>query len=191
MNGSLYLQPQSPYSDYSDLNALQGLLSDLQFIQNPPQTASGPSAAKDFFLCGEQFPQLVTFMGCSPHLVFTPPADGSDKFCHIKIHFFEQPRILTGQQTAPPRCPGCRFRISEWKVPVNEWRQDNEQIDWVCPGCQETCKLFDWDFRQSGGSGRLFIEVKNIFPGEAVPVDKLLNQLKQLTGESWQYFYLV
>jgi hypothetical protein len=36
----------------------------------------------------------------------------------------------------------------------------------------------------------VFIEVHNIFPGEAQPVAALLRQLQQLDGSPWRYFYL-
>jgi hypothetical protein len=181
MNGSLLLTPEAPYSSFADVDSLKKTLIELQLVQ-PSQT--------DTFLCGDRFPQLITFMGCSPHLLFEPPEDGSDGYCHIILHHFTEIQLFTGQQTAPPRCPACRYRIADWKTQIDEWHK-HPQNSWTCPKCQSAHNPAILDWRNSGGAGRIFIEIKNIFPGEAVPVDNLLIRLQQLSLEKWRYFYLV
>ena len=177
MNGSLFLTTENPDDDFDDLESLTDCLKSLKLIGE--QTT-------DYFLCGNQFAQLITFMGCSPHLVFSPPDDGSSSFCHIRILQFKQPTLFTGQQTAPPRCPACRFRISNWKTDLN---LDSDEL-WQCPQCHQQTPVTHLDWRQSGGAGNILIEIKNIFPGEAVPVDKLLAALRNLSGSNWKYFYI-
>lgn len=177
MNGSMYLTTENPDDAFNDLTALSACLNDIGLTGEK---------ISDFFLCGSQFAQLITFMGCSPHLVMTPPDDGSENFCHIRLLQFDQPKLLTGQQTAPPRCPACRFRISDWE---NTLKPDDVN-DWDCPKCRQQTPVAHLDWRQSAGAGKILIEIKNIFPGEAVPVDKLLAALKNLSGNNWKYFYI-
>ncbi len=181
MNGSLFLAPENPDSSFSDIETLKKSLVENGLIQ--------PSDSNTCY-CGDSFAQLVTFMGCSPHLVFEPPEDGNENYCHIILHHHEQVKLYTGQQTAPPRCPSCRFRLADWKNDREKWSERPEQ-SWECPQCQASHVPATLDWRQSGGAGRLLIEIKNIFPGEAVPVDLLMNSLKNITSEKWRYFYLV
>ncbi len=186
MNGSLFLSPEQPQAGFDDLVALKNCLLELGLMSNH---STGKDA--DSYLCGDSFAQMVTFMGCSPHLVFEPPADGSDRYCHIRLHHFSEIQLLTGQQTAPPRCPACRFRIAEWREMLDGWNSETLTSNWQCPKCNKKSAAYELDWRQSGGAGRLFIEIRNIFPGEAVPVDRLMTKLQEVSGEKWRYFYLV
>ena len=182
MNGSLFICPEQPEAQYPAITAIEQLLRNKGLIDQLQENGS--------YLCGENFTQLITFMGCSPYLVFEPPSDGSDKYCHIKIHHSPSIQLLTGQQTAPPRCPKCRYRIADWKSLLKDWTI-KPAASWHCSNCENTSLAYQLDWRQSGGAGQLFIEIKNIFPGEAVPVDSLLKDLQDLSGLKWRYFYLV
>jgi hypothetical protein len=175
MNGSLFLTPQNPESTFSDTGAVTDLLVALGLIE--PNSESP-------YLCGSEFAKLVIFMGCSPHLTFEPPADGGNNYCHVNLHNYQLPRLFTGGQTAPPRCPACRHRIADWKTSINP-----QQPEWQCPKCDDESDIFHLDWKQSAGAGRFLVEICNIFPGEAVPVDSLMNDLAALTGEAWRYFY--
>lgn len=124
-----------------------------------------------------------------PHLVFEPPEDGSDRYCHVILHQHQQVRLYTGQQTAPPRCPSCRHRIADWKTDADNWLKQPDQ-SWNCPACDACHSPATLDWRQSVGASQILVEIKNIFPGEAVPVDSLMNTLKALSGEKWRYFYI-
>ena len=186
MNGSLFLSPEQPQTDFSDIDALKKCLHELGLM-----SIRSTGRDTDSYLCGESFAQMITFMGCSPHLVFEPPADGSDQYCHIRLHHFSEITLLTGQQTAPPRCPACRFRISDWRNMADDWRSETPTSSWQCPNCKKKSAAYELDWRQSGGAGRVFIEIRNIFPGEAVPVDQLMAKLEEISGEKWRYFYLV
>jgi len=48
-------------------------------------------------------------------------------------------------------------------------------------------ELIKWT--KHAGFARLFIEIGNVFPGEAVPVDELLSCLRELGIGEWVYFY--
>jgi hypothetical protein len=49
---------------------------------------------------------------------------------------------------------------------------------------------WDWDWKQQGGFGRLFVMVEEVFPGEAVPTPGLLDLLRDLDGTPWRHFYV-
>ncbi len=59
-----------------------------------------------------------------------------------------------------------------------------------CPSCGTTHRAWDWDWRSHGGWGRLFVELNDIFPGEAVPTPALMRVLREASELSWRYFYL-
>ena len=182
MNGSLFLSPQDPNSDFHDLKAIASYLTETGLIDKRQTDGS--------YLCGDNFTQVITFMGCSPHLIFEPPEEGTSNYCHIKLHQHEDIHLLTGGQTAPPRCPACRYRITDWQQHLQVWKTDSGN-SWQCPQCRKDSPAYKLDWRQSGGAGKVFIEVKNIFPGEAVPVDSFMKGLQEISGEPWRYFYLV
>jgi hypothetical protein len=46
------------------------------------------------------------------------------------------------------------------------------------------------DWKQQAGFGRRLIEVEEVFPGEAVPTQSLLDLLKRASGSGWRYFYI-
>ncbi len=175
MNGSLFLTTASPSSDFLDIQAVKMQLLKIGLISDSDDNP---------YPCGEEFTSLIVFMGCSPHLNFEPPPDGSDNYCHIILHQYRTPHLFTGNQTAPPRCPHCRLRIAGWKEAFTP-----EVTRWQCPQCNNVSDVFHLDWKQGGGAGRVLVEIRNIFPGEAVPVDRLMNTLKSLNGENWRYFY--
>jgi DNA-directed RNA polymerase subunit RPC12/RpoP len=159
-------------------------LQELGLI-GPPYAGEQPG-----FLVGEHFLRLVTFMGCSPYLQLEPPVDGSDRFCHIRLLGpYPYPRLLRGSNTRPPRCPGCRKRIEGWqeKVTLLEANAGGSTIE--CPHCSRHSTPLELEWQRNAGVSRFFIQITEVFPGEAVPVPALLEQLKGDGGE-WDYFYL-
>lgn len=142
------------------------------------------------FLTGERFLQLITFLGCSPYLQLEPPDDGGSNFCHLRfLGPFEQPQFLYGGNTRPPKCPNCRRGIDNWLSLVEQWQAEPEAPSITCPNCGQLSSPLSLEWRRTAGFGRFFIQVAEVFPGEAVPVAELMNCLRS-GGESWDYFYL-
>ena len=84
-----------------------------------------------------------------------------------------------------PRCPFCRHRYSDWQVRFEA--QANNPATSECPGCgarNEACAL---DWRQRAACGRVLVELRNVFPGEAVPSDTLIASMNRATGLNWVY----
>lgn len=137
------------------------------------------------YLVGEHFLQLVSFVGCSPFLRLEPAAEDDDCFCHVRfLGPFAQPRLLYGRNTRPPRCPRCGKRIEQWQADLNSASQ---QI--TCRHCGEKPALRALDWRRNAGLGRFFVQISEVFPGEAVPLPALMDALRD-TGDRWDYFYI-
>jgi hypothetical protein len=59
-----------------------------------------------------------------------------------------------------------------------------------CAACGRLVPIRDLDWKQSAGFGRLFVQVEEVFPGEATPTPELMLLLARLTGGDWRYFYV-
>ena len=113
------------------------------------------------------------------------PADGSRRFCHVALHGpFETPRLVTGPNTVKPRCPHCRARFDDWRERLDDWRSGKTA---TCTRCGETWPAYALDWREHAIGGRVLVELRNVFPGEATPSDLLLRRLGEATGMPWRY----
>ena len=142
------------------------------------------------YLAGPKFLQLITFLGCSPQLQLEPPADGSQNFCHIRLHGpFEKPRLLSAANTRPPRCPACGKGLAQWHQMEPIWRNGNSESKIICQSCGQSASPADLDWRRKAVFGHYFIEICGVFPEEAVPLPALMESLRG-EGAPWRYFYL-
>ncbi len=151
-----------------------------------------------FYPVGEHFLQLVTFLGCSPAIELDPPGDPQDlerasaagRFCHVFIDSGDRLRFRGDSQTQPPRCPGCRSPEPEWEARLHSWQAGEHGTDWTCQACGFSGHLSDLVFRKTAGFSRTFLEIRGIYPAEAVPGPALLDTLAGLTGNLWTSIYL-
>lgn len=141
------------------------------------------------YFTGKQFLQHVSFMGCSPAVEFGPVGDGEiDWHSFIYIYLPEprsQPAWLADTQMAKPVCPHCAKRIVNWSEYI---QADKNKL--VCPHCSHSSSVCDWQWRDAGGCAREFICIINAYPREAIPSDNFLQQLKNISGTAWHYFYV-
>ncbi|MCP4992973.1 MAG: hypothetical protein GY934_04180 [Gammaproteobacteria bacterium] len=182
--GSLFLTP-APSSKRPTLIQLQEKLHTLGLLtEQLPQS-------RNRFLAGDNFLKLICFLGCSPHIELSPPEGAGDNFCHIQLHGpFDRPRLITGENTRPPRCIYCKKGgKKDWRLQIGNWEKAPMEEIYQCHHCGKSSTPDSLDWRCYGGFGRLFVEIHSIFPGEAVPSPELLSGLGQ-RGEPWKYFYL-
>lgn len=133
------------------------------------------------FQAGEGFARHVVFAGCSPHLRFEPEEPDDLHFCHVALHGpFDEARVLTGENTVKPRCPHCRQRLADWRERLGAAATP-------CPGCGKSLEAVELDWRQHAAVGRCFVELRNVFPGEASPSDQLMNAMQKASGFAWRY----
>jgi hypothetical protein len=151
------------------------------------------------YRAGEQFLQLVTFLGCSPAIELEPPSDADEctracangSLCHVRFLPAEHRiRFRADNRLPSPRCPQCRKAEDRWPELFGQWRADPREHRWTCRECGYSGSLFDLNFRRRGAFGHSFIDIWGIHPAEAVPGETLLTTLGTLSGCDWRYMYL-
>ena len=174
---SLYLAPQQPEPSLS-LAVVQTVLAKLAIIGDPIDEQT--------FLAGAGFSREVVYAGCSPHLVMTPPDDGSRQFCHVALHGpFTSPQLVLGPNTVKPRCPRCRQRLNNWRDWLADGWSANQALP--CASCRTPLVPCAVDWREQAICARVMVELRNVFPGEATPSDRLLAALQDATATPWRY----
>ncbi len=183
--GSLLLFPADPAAPPPPATAVIAALARLDLIGDPLGAAGS-------FRTGPGFLHHLTFLGCAPHLVLEPPPDGGTAFSHVVIAGpFATPRLLVGANTAAPRCPDCRARLADWRAAVTGWAAEPLSATVACPACGARHAPAALDWRESAATGRLFVEIRNVFPGEAVPSEELLAALERAgAGGPWRYAWV-
>ncbi|MEW8563570.1 MAG: hypothetical protein AB2541_15785 [Candidatus Thiodiazotropha sp.] len=183
--GRLVLTPEDPYLAPEDPGDLIQQLREIGFAGE--RLGQGSTS----YMVGDQFMKLVTFMGCSP-AIQSAPSDSDEPFCHlVQSGPHPLPIFLSGRNTTAPRCEACRKRVPQWQGIMGDWAQDPADFTATCPHCGHAQNPANYDWRQSAGCGRYMLCVENIFPQEAVPSTRLLNELRWITGNRpWHYFYI-
>ena len=143
----------------------------------------------DAFEIGEQFTRLVAFTGCAVAFDQTPTAT-SGTFTHITLHGpYLAPRLLSGRNTRPPRCPECGKGLVAWRDQVQRW-QLSQPPELRCLHCMAIAPGWGWRWGQHGGFGRVFVCVEEVFPGEGSPLPALLDALYADGIGDWRFFYV-
>jgi len=143
------------------------------------------------FLTGPNFLDGVSFLGCAPSIQLDPPAPPADhraearagRFCHIQLHTSTDGPQLRYKHDQNPRCRRCRADI-----PAQLLHATTAELR--CADCGHTASLSELNWRQSGGLARCFLDIWGIHTAEAVPSDRLLEGLAQLSDGPWQFFYI-
>jgi len=175
--GKLILYSGSSKPSISETGALIDYLREIELIEKPLD------AEEKRFLTGERFLQLISFVGCSTNVCLAPKTSNDSGFCHLTIRGpFQKPQLFMGENCRPPRCSACQKTASNWKENI-----DDQALK--CAQCGNITRLEDISWGRHAGYGRIFIEINNIFPGEAQPVPDLLASLGRVTGTDWSYFF--
>jgi len=179
--GRLLLTTQDPFL-LPEQAPLTATLSEAGLLGTPLE------GCNEAFAVGERFLQLVIFAGCSVRIELSPM--GEVPFCHIRFTGpFRRPVFLSGRNTRPPRCRNCRGRLRNWQA-VRSDRDNAQLVQIPCPTCGETSPPWSYDWKGQAGFGRLFIQVEEIFPGEATPTPALMGLLAASSGCKWRHFYI-
>ena len=134
------------------------------------------------FFTGERFLDYIAYMGCSPAIQFEASTAG-ENFCQIKIHHYDAAKLIVSQKQArDPHCPNCN-------KPVKDWLSYKTEESISCRSCNTTANIADFDWRKMAGYARVFIEITDVFPKEAMPQQILLDKLTGICKTDWQYFY--
>jgi len=148
-----------------------------------------PVDKKKRYYIGDKFLQMITFMGCSPHIEIEPRESGALDFCHIVFSDIPSKVLFRHhERDVYARCPECGRRDSNWPEFIDAWSEQPAK-DYLCPNCESRMSPYAIGWRNSAGFARLFIDILSVHPHEAVPTEQLLLLLKKITGQDWVYFY--
>ena len=138
------------------------------------------------YLIGDKFLSQVTFMGCAPAIELAPSTEQpvSTEFCHVEIDkICNEVKFVRGSDFLIARCPHCRQRHVDWQVIP-------ETLVYACDQCKVETPLSQYDWKNTAGCGRFFINLHGIYPQEAIPTANLLQTLEKISGTKWNYFYI-
>lgn len=177
-NCSLYLCPDMP--DVYATN-MPSMITELQKICLISRKIR-PQDNNNHFYSGDSFLDYIAYMGCAPAIQLEASAD-NENFCFIKLHNYEAAELIHSKtQSSAPHCPNCN-------KPVHDWQTQRTSTTISCDSCHTTSGIEKFDWRRMAGYARLFIEITDIFPKEAVPQPVLLEKLSTITNTGWLYFY--
>jgi len=161
--------------------AVRALLAGIGLVGDPlPEVTGG-------FASGPRLLELIGFTGCAVQI--DSGTGGGSGLVHIRIEGpLPRPALKYGRNSRPPRCPGCRAALAEWRQQVASQTQQEPLLR--CAACGATRPATDWDWRRHAGCGRLFVSVEEVFPGEAQPLPGLLDRLVSLGAGPWRHFYV-
>lgn len=184
----LILYPKEPRIS----SAVDTIVELLQQQQVADEVLSLPCGA-DSYQVGERFFDAFLFLGCSPSIELDPPADGEEgPFCYLQVEQSDHCRLVVGKNLKGG-CPACRsrYRADDLAAAERLAREEGREVPAVvCGQCGTPTEADQIAWRKSAAPARLTISLWNIFEGEAVPSDRLLDLLQQQTGSKWLYSYL-
>jgi hypothetical protein len=160
--------------------------------------AAIPLATGEFYPTGMQFLQLVTFLGCSPAIELDPPrnpeqlesASQRGAFCHVFIDCYAQARFRHDPHMLAPRCPHCSKPLANWVALVIAAHDKPAPAQWSCACCGHYGDFSMLQFRKDAAYASCWVEIRGIYPSEAVPGDALWLCLRNLGGVDWRAIYL-
>ena len=175
---SLFLHPQQHDFSVHDMAYFISALQQTGFMLRKID----PQETDLRFFTGNKYLDYIAYMGCAPSIQFEAD-ENSENFCFIKIHYYKSAKLIYSKtQSRPPQCPGC-------KKPVKNWRQNKTSTTVHCDLCHSTSSIETFNWRKMAGYSRLFVEITDIFPKEAIPQQLLLDKLTHITSTGWLYFY--
>lgn len=129
---------------------------------------------------GPRLMEFINYLGCSP------VANQLEPNSQIKLHDFKRVTGLGGESFEKMRYSCCKQPVKDGSALLS---QLTDYPSVKCPNCDATIDSHRINFRKTAGFARLFVEITNIFPKEALPNDRLLKLLSPLTGCEWNWFY--
>jgi len=180
----LVLYPENVEYAPKDWTQIKDKLLELGFIGKPL------IGSELQFLVGDEFLQLITFLGCSPQIQLEPDETGEQNHCYVALSdISEVPKFRTLARDVAVRCPDCRKKIDHMNKYIEVWQKTAELSEITCEFCESKTPIHLLDWRHSAAFARCFIDIAHIYPQEAIPGDELLVTLKKVSGQRWNYFF--
>jgi len=179
---SLFLCPGQHDFILNDDSALISLLQEIGFISKKIH----PQEADLRYFTGDQFLNYVSYMGCAPAIQFEA-SEAKPDFCFIEMHRYDSAKLIcSNKQAREPHCPVCSKPVKNWQ---HQTTAKPTATTILCEACGTTSNIETFDWRKMAGYARLFIEITDIFPKEAIPQPTLLDKLAGVFGGECIYFY--
>ena len=173
---SLFLYPDISDFVSEDSSAFIAALQQINFISQAVDNTE-----THHYFTGNKFLDYIAYMGCAPAIQFEE--NENNHFCFVKILNFTSATLIHSQQQArAPHCPECQKS-------VNNWQNSITSTTLQCHHCGTSSNIGTFNWRKMAGYAKLFIEITDIFPKEAMPQKILLDKLAGMTGVEWSYFY--
>ena len=199
-DNKLVLHPANPNAVFNDSATLINKLKKNCFLGESKGISENPySLGEHFFETGKNFLKLVDFYFSHKALVLDNPSVSpknanivdSKKLCYISIPKPSlDPQYLGGFYTPSPNCPNCDYQYSNPFELIDTWFKKDKFISAQnCPECEESFFINELDWEKCVGFSRQTISIWNVRAGEAIPSDKLLTLLQNITNTDWTYFY--
>lgn len=140
------------------------------------------------YATGDEFLNLVTFLGCAPHLALEPPpAPCPMDFVNVSLSGpLGAPRLRRGRNTVTPPCPGCGARDHCWDPVPGPGGPALR-----CNACGTITPAAELNWRKTAAMANCFIDIWGIYPAEAVPNPALMERLAAFSGGPWRHAYLL
>jgi len=175
---SLFLCPEPVAFNVNPIFTFINALQEIGLIAQK----INPQKFDNHYFAGDKYLDFIAYMGCAPAIQFEAK-DKNPDFCFIKIYQYQAAELIVSKkQSRAPHCPAC-------DKPVENWQTTKTGPTIRCDQCNITSNIEQFDWRKMAGYARLFIEITDVFPKEAVPQQLLLNKLAGITETKWQYFY--
>ncbi len=175
---SLFLCPQQHNLSIQHVPHFISALQEIGLISEK----INPQETDDRYFTGDKFLDHIAYMGCAPAMQFEAD-ENNDAFCFIKIHDYESAELIYSKtQSRPPQCPACKQTVKNWQHKLTKTTIE-------CDRCHSTSRIDKFNWRKMAGYARLFIEITDIFPKEAMPQQILLDKLTGICKTDWLYFY--
>ncbi len=181
----LILFPATPAGSLS-ASVLTGLLQEIGLVG-----ACFDAGSPARFLAGEAFLNHIVFLGCSPAIELAADAGGRidvSRVTHVVVRECPDVIVQTGDNTRLPGCPHC----SEPLHGLTEWLAQSWVYPalWPCRNCDSEVDPLTLGWRRTLAFGRLFVEIWQVYPHEAVPGNILLERLTALGAGPWRHAWL-
>ena len=122
-------------------------------------------------VCSFMLPQIIGEFDPNTYYIELP--DASDEI-----------RLIAGTRVRAPICPQCGVeKTYKREIPGSAL----DVID--CDQCMYKGEAYRWNWRRQAGFGRTWINIWGVHEGEAVPGEKLMDELEKLSGFVWNYAY--
>lgn len=132
-----------------------------------------------YLLPGSRMMEFITYLGCSPAM------STGDNQARIYLHQYPELTGLGGESIDTLRYPQCKHAIPNPQHLLSKPLSDQ----WQCNQCSNNGLIRDINWRRSAAYSKIFVEITNIFPREAIPSTQLIELLKAFSHSKWNWFY--